>query len=526
MEPRIFFPGLIIVAFAAFMMVVFPDMAGVGVKASYTFIMKNFSSLFMIVGFICFVLVLWLGFGRYGSVKLGGPDDKPEFSTFSWIAMLFCTGIGIGLLIWSIVEPIYYLEGPPLGIAPMSDEAYRLAHMLPQFHWGFSAWAIYCLPTIPIVYSVYVRREGAFRISDTCRPVLKGQADGFLGRAIELFVLLGAIGATGTTMGLAIPLISKLISNAFGLTDSIALKAVITMIVGVIFGISACLGLKKGIQNLSLINVWGALLLLVMVLVLGPMSFILDLCVNSLGVMFQNFATFTFQTEPYRLVAGGSDSWPQWWTVFYWAWWVAYAPLVALFVARISKGRTIRELVIAECFWGTLGCWSYLAVFGAYSLYLQKSGLLDVSGIRQSLGDPAACLAVMSTLPLKGLIIPLYTLMCLIFVVTILDSSSFALANLCTKKGYSDGQPARWNRLVWALCIAVFGLGILVTGGESALRTIQTSTIVGGVLLVPIFVIMVWSLLKSLREDFVGPPFVTVAHVSSKLSGTGGVSKD
>ena len=268
------------------------------------------------------------------------------------------------------------------------------------------------------------------------------------------------------------------------------------------FGTSAVLGLKKGIQNLTRVNVWGAFLILALVLLLGPVGFIFDLWTNSLGVLFQNFAMLTFQTEPFRLLAGGADAWPQWWTVFYWAWWVAYAPLVALFVARISKGRTIRELVIAECFWGTLGCWAFLAIFGAYSLYLQKSGILDVSGIRQSLGDPAACLAVMSSLPLKGFIVPLYTFMCVIFVVTILDSASFALANICTKKGYSDGQPARWNRMVWAFCIAVFGVGILVTGGESALRTIQTSTIVGGALLIPIITIMVLSLLKSLREDF------------------------
>ena len=504
MEPRVFYPGLAIVGAACVLMTLFPNTAAIGVNAAYSFIMKNLSSMFMLFGVACFALILWLGFGRYGHVRLGGPDEKPEFSTFSWVCMLFAAGCGIGLMIWSVIEPIYYIEGPPMGIEPMSDMAFNWAHMLPQFHWGFSAWAIYCLPTIPIVYSVYVRREGVFRISDTCRPILKSQTDGFWGRGIELFVLLGTIGATGTSLGLAVPLMATLISNATGIQDTMGLKAVISFVTFCVFATSAYLGLQKGIQNLTRINVWAAFALLGMVLFLGPFGFILDTWTNSLGVLLNNFAALTFQTEPYRLVAEGGprDAWPQWWTVFYWAWWVAYAPVVALFVARISKGRTIRELVIAECFWGTLGCWLFLAIFGAYSLYLQKTGLVDVSGIRQDQGDPAACLAVMASLPLRSLVIPLYTFNCLLFVATLMDSAAFALANICTKKGYGYGQPARWNRMVWAACIAVFGMGILITGGESALKTIQTSTIVGGVILVPIIIIMALSLLKALREDF------------------------
>ncbi len=504
MEPRVFIPSLIIVSLFGILMTAYPEIAAVGVKASYSFVTKNLSSMFMIFGFISFALVMWLGFGRYSHVKLGQADDQPEFSTFSWVCMLFCAGIGIGLMIWSIVEPIYYLEGPPMGIDPMSPKAYAWAHMLPQFHWGVSAWAIYCLPTIPIAYSVYVRRESAFRISDTCRPLLKDQADGFGGKFIEIFVLLGTICATGTSLGLAIPLISKFLAHSTGLPDNMSMKTFVSVVNFILFGGSAYLGLRKGIQNLTRINVWGAFLIMGLVLFLGPTGFIFDLWTNSLGLLFENIAGLTFQTEPLRLVGegGATDAWPQWWTVFYWAWWVAYAPVVALFVARISRGRTIRQLVIAECFWGTLGCWSFLAVFGGYSLYLQKTGLVDVVGIRKALGDPAACLAVMSALPLKEFLVPLYTFMCFIFVAAMMDSTAFALANICTKKGYHDGQPARWNRLVWAALIAVFSMGILVTGGEEALRTIQTSTLVGGVLLVPIILIMLFSLMKCLNEDF------------------------
>jgi len=503
-ESMVFWPALIVAAVFGSLMAFFPETAALGVNASYAWVMRNLSSAFMIFGAASFALVLWLAASRYGRIKLGGPEDEPEFSTFSWISMLYCAGIGIGLMIWSIVEPIHYYGGPPMGLAPGSDQALAWAHMLPQFHWGFSAWAIYCLPTIPIAYSVYVRREKVFRVSASCRPILRGQADGPLGRLIEVIVLLGTVGAVGTSLGLAIPLISRLLSGFTGVEDDLGFKALVTVILFAIFGLSVYLGLEKGMQNMTRVNVWLAFLILFLVAALGPTGFMFDLWTNSLGLLLNNFPALTFQTEPLRLVAEGGprDAWPQWWTIFYWAWWVAYAPIVALFVARISKGRTIRELVVAECVWGTLGCWSFLASFGAYSLWAQKTGLVDAVAIQAAGGDPAVCLAVMSSFPLKWVVIPVYTILCFVFMATTLDAAAQALANLSSKKGYSDLPPARWNRMVWASLLALFGMGILITGGEKALKTVQTSTIVGGVILMPIIILLTAGLLKSLGEDF------------------------
>ena len=400
-EPIVFWPSLALVAIFGILMTCFPETSSKAVSASYGWIMRNTSSAFMIFGAASFAIVLWLGLSRYGQVKLGGPGDKPEFSTFSWVSMLFCAGIGSALMIWSIVEPLYYLASPPMGIEPNSDQAMVLAHMLPQFHWGFSAWAIYCLPTIPIAYTVFVRKEKIFRVSNACRPVLGDRSDGLIGKIIDLIVLLGTVGAVGTTLGLAVPLISRLFSGFFGLEDTLFLKALVTISMFAVFGCSVFLGLEKGLQNLTRINVWAAFLILFLVTVLGPTGFLFDLWTNSLGLLFNNLPALIFQTEPLRLLADGGpkDAWPQWWTVFYWAWWVAYAPVVALFVARISKGRTIRELVIAELVWGSLGCWVFLAVFGAYSLWAQRTGLVDALGIQAMSGDPAVCLAIMSSFP-------------------------------------------------------------------------------------------------------------------------------
>jgi BCCT family betaine/carnitine transporter len=458
----------------------------------------------MLFGFFSFAAVLWLGFGPYGRVVLGGPGSKPEYSSLSWISMLVCAGIGIGIMIWSIVEPAYYLSHPPKGIEPMGKEAFEWAHMLPLYHWGFSAWAIYCLPTIPVAYSAYVRERKVFRISESARPILGKRTDGILGKLIELFVLLGTVGAVGTSLGLAIPLISRLLSELMKLPDDFLMKTFVAISLFAIFGAGVYLGLDKGLKNLTRLNVWGAFALIALVLIFGPATFILDLFTNSLGLLLHNFPSLSFQTEPLRLLENGTTAWPQDWTVFYWAWWVAYAPVTALFVASISKGRTIREVVVAECLWGTLGCWIFMAVFGALSLYLQKSGELDVVNIRETMGDPAACLAVMGALPNSWIITPLYAAMCFIFLATTLQAASYSLANLCVKKGRGEREPKRWNRMLWASLLALYGMGILVAGGEKALKTVQTSTIVGGTILAPIILILVLGLFKSLKEDAKG----------------------
>jgi BCCT family betaine/carnitine transporter len=480
-----------------------PDLGQEGVKAALNVVYKNFTSFFLLFGAFCFAALMWLAFGRYGKVKLGRPEDKPEFTYLTWIFMLFTAGVGIGLMIWSIVEPLYYIESPPLDIVPLSKEAYEWAHMLPPFHWGFSAWAIYCLPTLPIAYSVFVRRESTLRISTSCRPILGRRVDGPLGKVIEILILIGTLCAVGTSLGLAVPLVAAIISSITGVVDNLNLKAAVTTAWFIICAISLYSGLNKGVKLVSQIKMYIGFGLLLYVILFGPTAYIFDTCVNTLGLLLNNFFRLTFETEPLRMIQNGSvGAFPQWWTVFYWAWWVAYAPITALFVARISKGRTIREVVIAECVWGTLGCWIFLMILGAYSLSLEASKTLGVVEIHNAVSDAAACVAVIGTLPLSKVIVPLYAVLCFIFLSTVLNSSAYSLASICTKKLSGEEQPARWQRLLWAAILSLFGMGLLITGGEKALKTVQTSTIVGAIPLIPIILLMVFSLLKALREDF------------------------
>ncbi|MDT4846089.1 L-carnitine/gamma-butyrobetaine antiporter [compost metagenome] len=215
---------------------------------------------------------------------------------------------------------------------------------------------------------------------------------------------------------------------------------------------------------------------------------------NSLGLMFNNFIHMSLWTDP---IAKGS--FPQDWTVFYWAWWIAYAPMMGLFVARISRGRTIKELILAELVWGSLGCWVFFAVWGGYSLNLQLSGALDVSAILIQQGIPAAVLAILKTIPFSGPIISAFVLLCFVFLATTLDSAAYVLASVTSYELNGYEEPQRWLRIVWALLLAVIGIGLIKVGG---LKAVQTSTIVVALPLIPALGVLAWSLVRMIRTDF------------------------
>jgi BCCT family betaine/carnitine transporter len=256
---------------------------------------------------------------------------------------------------------------------------------------------------------------------------------------------------------------------------------------------SVWFGLSKGIKILSDINVYLAFALLLFAAVVGPTLLLINGWANSLGLMVNNFIHMSLWTDP---VAKGT--FPQDWTIFYWAWWIAYAPMMGLFVARISRGRTIKELILAELVWGSLGCWVFFAVWGGYSLNLQLTGELDVSAILSAQGIPAAVLAILKTMPFSSLVIGAFVLLCFVFLATTLDSAAYVLASVTSNELSGYEEPQRWLRIVWALLLAVIGIGLLKVGG---LKAVQTSTIVVALPLIPVLGVLTWSLLRMIRAD-------------------------
>ncbi len=494
LDRRVFIPSLAVLIAVVAPMIMFPEAGPAAVSAAFAFATGQFGWLYLLAGFGAVVFLVGLAISRYGNVRLGGPDDAPEFSYFSWIAMIFCGGIGIAIVNWAWVEPIYYMQGPPFGVEPMSAAAAEWALTYGQFHWGLTPWAIYCLPAIPIAYSMYVRRQPGVRLSVAARGVLGDHADGWGGVLLDAIVVFGIVGGVGTSLGLAVPLVSTLVSGQFGVAPSLGLDLGILAIWTAIFGASVWFGLSKGIKILSDTNVLLAIFLLAFTFIVGPKIFIIEGWVNSFGQMASNFVTMSTWTDPVT-----HSSFPQDWTIFYWAWWIAYAPMMGLFVARISRGRTIRELIVAELVWGSLGCWVFFAVWGGYALDLQVSGKLDVSAILSEGGIPATVQAILNTMPMPGLITAVFVVLCFIFLATTLDSAAYVLASVTSRKLSGYQEPKRSIRLTWAFILAAVGVALIQLGG---LKPVQTSTIVVALPLIPVLVILSLSLLRWLKEDF------------------------
>ncbi len=492
-DGRLLWPSLLLIIGFVAAMLAFPERAGDVTHILLTWISLKFGWLFLIFGLGCVLFLIWLGFGRYGQVKLGGPDDVPEFSTFNWIAMLFCGGMGIAIVNWAFAEPAYYLAAPPFGMTPFSNEAAEWAGVYGLFHWGLTPWAIYGVPAFAVAYALYVRKRPFLRLSTASEGLIRPGSP--IGSLFDFVVIFGIIGGVGTSLGLGIPLVSLLAGDILGIPNTLGLKLAILLIWTAIFTTSVFFGLKKGIRILSDINLKLSLALLLYVLILGPTIFIISLWTNSFGLYLKNFLWLSLWTDP--IAQGG---FPQDWTIPYWAWWLALSPMMGLFVARISRGRTLRELVLAQLLGGGMGSWLFMGVWGGFATHLNINKIVNVSDILKEGGIPAAVVACLKQLPGYGFLIgPAFAILCFIFLSTTLDSSAYTLASLSYRDLKGDQEPSRWSRVLWALVIAAVPVSLLAVGG---LEVVQLSSVLAALPMTPVMFVLAFSLLRWLKADF------------------------
>ncbi|KKB40935.1 BCCT family transporter [Bacillus thermotolerans] len=493
LDKTIFWPSILLVVIATFLLVIFRETAGPVLEGMLTGITYRLDWAFEFLTIGLFIILVWLMVGRYGRVKLGGIDDKPEFSRFSWGGMLFCASMGTSIMFWSIVEPLYYYTGPPFGIEGGSAEAAEYAVSYGLFHWGISAWALYALPAVVMAYSFYVRKDPSLKISAACRGVLGKHADGFIGKVIDILVIWSMIGGLGTSLGLGVPMVSTVIGDILNIEPTLTLNLIIIVIWTFIFSASAYMGLYKGIRKLSDWNVYMALGLAVFVIIVGPTLFILSYFTNSLGLMIDNFARMSLYTDPIN-----QSGFPQAWTVFYWAWFAATAPFIGIFVARISKGRSIRELVFNVLMWGTLGSWLYFGVFGGYAMNLELTGEVPLVDILTGESEQAVIVAVLNSLPMPLLVSIFFVILGFIFLATSLDSASYVIASVATKELHGNAEPARWHRLLWGIVLSALAISLTLAGG---LNVVQTSSVLVSVPILIMYVLLAASLIKWLQAD-------------------------
>ncbi|MFK2825511.1 BCCT family transporter [Bacillus sp. B190/17] len=461
----------------------------------------KFGSLYLLVTFVIFGVLLYLAMSKYGNIKLGDEKDRPEFSTASWIGLIFTSTAGSSLLYWGFIEWSYYYTAPPFGIEPKSVEAAEWASTYGIFHWGFMGFSVYCLPSIALAYALYVRKIPNMRLSSACRGVLGDRVDGYLGKCIDVLFMFGIVGGVGTSLGLGTPMLSEAVSKLIGVERSLGLDIAIIAFWTIIFSASLYFGLQKGLKVLSDININIYLAFALFFFIAGPTVFIINKFTDSMGLLIQNFLRMSLYTD-----SVGGSSFAQDWTIFYWAWWFALAPFMAMFTARISKGRTIRSVVFAMCIGGTLGCALAFSVFGNTSLYFELNHILPVIDIMQNEGAPAAIVAMIGAMPLgTNVLLAVFVVLAFIFLATTIDSAAYTLSFMSTKATTEEKEPARWVRLTWAMIIGSVAVILMYGGGLEALQTLSVIT---GFPIMFISIIILISLLKWLKEDYSTPSLV------------------
>ena len=438
------------------------------------------------------MFLIWLTASPFGKVRLGGDAEQPDFSTFSWVGMLFCAGTGASLLVWSGVEWAYYIDSPPLGAEARSAEAFEWATAYGPFHWGVAAWTIYALPTIAIAYPYYVKRVPHLRASTSLHALLGSSGENSVtGRAVDLAAMIALLGGAGTSLGVIAPTIAASFAELLQIETSFALEMMVMSACISLFGLSVYLGIEKGIRRLSDLNVYLILGFLAFILVVGPTLFMLKTSANTIGVMAQNFVRMMTWTDPVE-----NSGFVEAWTIFYWAWWIAFALPVGVFITRISRGRTIRQVVWSMIGFGSFGCWIFYFTLGNYSLSLELDNILSVTGSLKEHGMYVTVENVVSTLPFGAGALSLFILVSIISVATTYDSASYTLASTATAELKEGDNPARWHRLFWALILGLVPVFMMFVGG---LQVIRSAVLVASLPLLLVGVGMMISLHKSKR---------------------------
>lgn len=433
---------------------------------------------------------LWLLVSRYGRIRLGQPGEEPRFSLAGWFSMLFSAGMGIGLLFWSIAEPIKHYTSPPYGDGG-TTEAMELAMQYTFFHWGLHAWAIYVVVALGLAYFGF-RHGLPLSIRSAFYPLIGNRIYGPIGHLIDTFAVFGTMFGVATSLGLGAIQVNAGLNYLLDLPQSVYVQIVLIAIITAMATTSVVLGLKRGIQRLSILNIILAGILITLILLFGPTLFILNLFVESMGRYLQELPFMSFKTG-----VTGNRQWTGDWTIFYWGWWIAWSPFVGMFIARVSRGRTIREFVLGVLLAPTLVGFFWIAVFGGTAVNLE----LNTGGIAAAVaeGVEKALYITLDQLPLGALTSALSTIVIVTFFVTSSDSGSLVI-DMLTAGG--DPNPPKSQRIFWAVLEGVVAAILLIAGGLSAL---QTAAITSALPFSVVILVLLWSLVRAFRAEPVAP---------------------
>lgn len=499
-QPHVFIGSAIIIGlFVLIGVVATAELASV-VDTIQTFITETFGWFYIVsVGFIL-LFVIYLMFSRFGGIVLGDDGEAPEFSNVTWFAMLFSAGMGIGLLFFSVAEPIMHYSNPPRGEAE-SVLAAKRAMNLTFFHWGLHPWAVYTLVGLALAFFAY-RRKLPLTIRSVFYPLLGERIHGPIGHLIDTTAVVSTMFGVATSLGLGVMQINSGLHHVFEGIPADSLVVRIGLIVGItaIATVSVVSGVNVGIRRLSELNVGLGMMLCLFVFVAGPTVFIIRLFVQSVGHYIQHLPETTLWTATFE-----AGEWIGGWTVFYWAWWIAWSPFVGMFVARVSRGRTVREFIVGTLLCPTGATFLWLSIFGGSALHeevLGQGGM--VTAVNASV--PESLFVLLEQFPLAGVTSVVATIVIISFFVTSSDSGSLVI-DIITAGGHPD--PPRIQRVFWAVMEGVVAATLLFTGyrmgvSDGGLRALQTASITTALPFCIVLLWMCWSLIEGFRNEVDG----------------------
>ena len=458
--------------------------------------------------FACFYLM----FSRYGRIRLGGDDSRPEFRNFSWFAMLFSAGVGIGILFFGVAEPVFYFDnsagfGYPnnpfadlAGATAMNEQRGVDAMRVTFFHWGFHAWGVYVIVGLSLAYFGY-RRNLPLTFRSALYPIIGDRIYGPIGHAVDLLAIFGTVFGVATSLGLGVQQMSTGLNHLFGIDAGLTTQMILILVISIIATLSAISGVGNGIRIISEWNIYLSIVLLAYFMFGGPFQWLMGFFVTSFGDYLWNAIPMGFQI----FNSEGASAWQGGWTIFYWGWWISWAPFVGMFIARISRGRTIREFMVGVMFVPTTISFFWLCMFGGNAIYLELQAMAQggTAGIAETVMawnpvDKALYVTIDQISNIEWLRWSMAALATFLLASWFITSSDSGTLVITTMLSMGDDNPPRKFRIIWGMGEGLVAAVLLAAGG---LKALQTASIAAALPVSVILLLMLWGLLKSLATD-------------------------
>jgi choline/glycine/proline betaine transport protein len=486
-NPNVFLSTVLIIGLFLAVVVLAPNSFDLITKQLNQWVTDSFSWFYVLSVAIFLILLIYIALSDMGKIKLGPDHSQPTYSNGSWFAMLFTAGMGIGLMFFGVAEPVMHYVSPPTGEGE-TIQAAQTAMQVTFFHWGLHAWAIYTVVGLSLAYFAY-RHNLPLKIRSALYPIIGRKIYGPIGDAVDTFATIGTVFGVATTLGFGVTQINSGLNYLFGIEQAPSTQVILIIVVSAMASMSVFLGLDKGIKRLSELNLILALTLLLFVFFASSSIYLLQTTIQNAGQYISNLFTMTFNLYAYQ-----PNGWIGGWTIMYWAWWISWSPFVGMFIARVSKGRSIREFIVGVLLIPTGFTLIWMGFMGNAALYsiLHESNQALVLAVQRD--SSVALFEFLHSLPFSSVMSLLATFLVMLFFVTSADSGALVTDYLTAK---SENSPT-WQRLFWTVLMAVLAIVLLLVGGLSAL---QSATMMSALPFTFIMLFICWGLLKALRLD-------------------------